>query len=243
MLTQVGYAPLFLFIAITLTTVFLFLRTIKYPNFKIPRKTAKTVMIILFIWIALQGWLGFRGGYRDYVFTPPKIFILGVAPAFLFILCLLLVSKGRTFLKQLDLKALTVLHLIRIPVELGLFFLCAHKVLPTEMTFTGQNFDILSGLTAPLIVWLVFVKKRKNAKAVLIIWNFICLALLANIVYTAIFSTPYPFQKFGMEQPNIAVFYFPYVWLPTVIVPLVVLAHISTFLKLFSKNNEFSKAE
>jgi hypothetical protein len=58
-------------------------------------------------------------------------------------------------------------------------------------------------------------------------WNLICLALLANIVIRAVLSLPTDFQQFGFEQPNVAVLQFPYVWLPGLIVPLVLLAHLA----------------
>lgn len=94
------------------------------------------------------------------------------------------------------------------------------------MTFEGRNFDILSGLTAPIIFYFGFVTKQLDRKVILI-WNFICLALLINIVVVAILSAPFPFQQFAFDQPNIAVLYFPFNWLPSCVVPLVLLSHLS----------------
>ena len=98
----------------------------------------------------------------------------------------------------------------------------------------GRNFDIISGITAPLIYYYGFVKKRLN-KNILIAWNLLCLALLLNIVINAVLSAPFPFQQFAFNQPNIAVFYFPYVWLPGCIVPLVLLSHLVAIKQLMSK--------
>ena len=61
----------------------------------------------------------------------------------------------------------------------------------------------------------------------IIAWNVICLALLFNIVFTAVFSVQSPFQQFAFDQPNIAVLYFPFIWLPCCIVPLVLLSHLA----------------
>ena len=41
-----------------------------------------------------------------------------------------------------------------------------------------------------------------------------------------------PFQKFGFEQPNKAITYFPFILLPALIVPLVIWTHLSDILKL-----------
>jgi hypothetical protein len=58
--------------------------------------------------------------------------------------------------RGLDKKILTLLHIIRIPVELGLYWLFIYKAIPQLMTFEGRNFDILVGLTVPfdLLLWL-----------------------------------------------------------------------------------------
>jgi len=58
------------------------------------------------------------------------------------------------------------------------------------------------------------------------------LILLLNIVAIAILSAPSIFQQFGMEQPNLAIFQFPFVWLPSVVVPLVMFAHLVTIRRL-----------
>jgi hypothetical protein len=240
MIKSIGYLPVFTGIIITLITVFLFLRSIAKSEIENPAHTGKRVMIFLFCWLALQAAWGFSGFYAIFTELPPRLFLYGVFPALLFIFAILIFSPWRKGMLKLDLESLTWIHVIRIPVELGLFLLYNLKTVPEEMTFGGRNFDILSGLSAPLMIWLVF-KKKSAGKNMLIAWNLICLALLINIVLTAVFSMPYPsFQKFGTAQPNIAVFYFPFVWLPTVIVPLVLFSHIAALFKLLSKNHSLN---
>jgi hypothetical protein len=69
-------------------------------------------------------------------------------------------------------------------------------------------------------------------------WNFICLGLLFNIVINAILSVPTPFQKFGFDQPNVAVLYFPFTWLPACVVPLVLLSHLASIRILLQEKNK-----
>ncbi|HVF81580.1 MAG TPA: hypothetical protein VM884_06585, partial [Flavisolibacter sp.] len=142
-----------------------------------------------------------------------------------------LTKPGRAFLNSLDAKWLTLLHVVRVPVEMVLLWLALQKYLPLLMTFEGRNFDILSGLTAPLIFYFGYVRKKLSSRA-LLAWNFACLALLINIVVNAIFAAPFPFQQFAFDQPNIAVLYFPFVWLPAFIVPVVLLAHLANIRQL-----------
>jgi hypothetical protein len=135
------------------------------------------------------------------------------------------------------LKKLTILHTVRIPVEIVLFYLFTYKTIPELMTFEGRNLDILSGITAPFVFYFGFIRKKMHHKAILI-WNVVCLALLLNIVINAILSAPFQFQQFAFDQPNIAVLYFPFIWLPCCVVPLVVLSHLAAIRQLskFEKN-------
>jgi hypothetical protein len=107
------------------------------------------------------------------------------------------------------------------------------------MTFSGRNFDILSGLTAPFVYYFGFVRKKLST-AVILLWNFVCLLLLFNIVAHAILSAPFPFQQLAFSQPNIAVLHFPFTWLPACIVPLVLFSHLVTIRKLLMLKREKS---
>jgi hypothetical protein len=120
---------------------------------------------------------------------------------------------------------------IRIGVEIGLLSLSIHEAIPKAMSFEGRNFDILSGLTAPLVYYFGFVKHRMGRKA-LILWNVVCVLLLLNVVSSAFLSLPGRFQQFGFERPNIGVGYFPFLLLPAILVPLVLFAHAATIRQL-----------
>lgn len=191
---------------------------------------SKPVLLIILIWLAVQALIASSGFYTVTDTTPPRFLFL-VLPPLLGIAGLFLSPKGREFIDGLDLKSLTILHTIRIPVELVLFFLFTYKAVPELMTFEGRNFDILSGITAPVIFYFAFIRKQYDRK-VLLIWNVICLGLLVNIVSNAILSAPFPFQQFAFDQPNIAVLHFPFIWLPCCVVPLVLLSHLAAIRQL-----------
>ncbi|MBK7377529.1 MAG: hypothetical protein IPJ03_00720 [Ignavibacteriales bacterium] len=196
--------------------------------------SSKGTLLILLIWIAVQSVIGLSGFYTVTDTIPPR-FLLLVLPPFLFIAGLFLTAKGRQYIDGLNIRTLTLLHIIRIPVEFVLFWLYVNKVVPELMTFEGRNFDILSGLTAPFIYYFGFIKKQINNKVILM-WNFICLGLLLNIVLNAILSAPFSFQLFAFDQPNIAVLYFPFNLLPACVVPLVLLSHLAAIRQLLNQN-------
>jgi len=212
------------FILTTLLTVYLFYKATYH---------SKTALVIIIAWLILQACLAYSGFYTDTNATPPRFPIIAV-PALLLIAALFITGSGRRFLDSLNDKSLTILHVVRVPVEICLYWLFLHKTIPQLMTFEGRNFDILAGLSAPVIFYFGYVKNNLS-KSVLLTWNFICLGLLLNIVINAILSVPSSFQQFAFEQPNTAILYFPFVWLPCCVVPLVLLAHLASIRKLLLK--------
>jgi hypothetical protein len=203
------------FVLVTALTVFLFYKA---------SGNSKTVLLIITGWLAVQTIPGLAGFYLNTGLVPPR-FALLLLPPLALIAVLFFTKKGKAFIDGLDLKTLTILHIIRVSVEMVLLWLAIHKTIPYLMTFEGQNFDILSGLSAPVVYYFAFVKKSMGRTA-LLIWNFICLGLLINVVVRAILAIPSPFQQLAFDQPNIAVAYFPFVWLPACVVPIVLFSHL-----------------
>jgi hypothetical protein len=214
-----------IFVLTTILTVALFYKA---------AHRSRNFLIVMLAWLIIQTLLGLRMFYIITTTIPPRIILLGLPPL-LIICCLFLTTRGKYFLDGLDIKWLTMLHVVRMPVELVLLWLSINKVIPQLMTFEGRNFDILSGITAPLIYYFIFVRNNFSKK-ILLAWNFICLALLLNIVVNAVLSVPTAFQQFAFDQPNIAILYFPFNLLPAVVVPLVLLSHLAAIRKLLCQD-------
>lgn len=221
---QVPYSIDILFILGTLFAVFLFYRA---------GVRQKGILAILLAWVLIQMGIGLSGFYTDTQSLPPR-FLLLILPPFLAIIGLFTNRKGRDFIESMDGKVLTWLHVVRIPVEIALFVLFLHNQVPELMTFGGKNFDIAAGISAPFVAWLGYHRKQLD-RSILLGWNFLCLALLCNIVINAILSAPVPFQQQAFDMPNVAVMYFPYVWLPSVVVPLVLFSHLACIWQLYRR--------
>jgi hypothetical protein len=95
------------------------------------------------------------------------------------------------------------------------------------MTFEGRNWDLLTGLTALPMAWLV--ARKKAPKWLIYVWNSMGLALLLNVMVIAALSMPTPLRHFHNEPANTFVTYFPYVWLPTYLVQVAWLSHLLIF--------------
>jgi len=219
-------------------TMLIFVQAIQQASSESTRNKATPIFLGCTFWLTLQAVLSYKNIYhQDSNTFPPKIMLLGILPAMLVIILLFVTSRGKLFIDSLPLKNLTYLNVVRIPVEIVLYWLFLNKAIPELMTFEGRNFDILAGITAPMVAYFGW-SKQKISRLFILWWNIICLGLLINIVLNALLSTPSPIQQFAFEQPNIAILYFPFSWLPTFIVPIVLFGHLTSirqFIKLAKK--------
>jgi len=225
MLSTVPFYVSVIFMLTTLTTLLLIYFAVKRVS-----PEANVILILLCVWIFITGMLALQGFFSNTNVLPPRL-MFAVILTLLVIIILFKNQSSREFLDRLPLSNITYLNIVRVPVEFVLFWLFTYKAVPELMTFEGRNFDILAGFTAPIMGYLFFTKKILSRKA-LLIWNFICLGLLLNIVVNAILSAPFPFQKFAFDQPNVGVLYFPFIWLPVFIVPVILLGHLVSIRQL-----------
>lgn len=182
-------------------------------------------------------FLSMSGFLLDFESRPPRLFMI-LGPTMVFIVLLLTLKKTRAVLMKIPISTLTYLHIIRIPVEVVLWWLFLSGKVPEAMTFEGMNFDILSGITAPFAA-IFLVGHRVNNRIGAIIWNFAALILLFNIVIRAVMASPYFYNPELFETPNIGVFYFPFILLPAFVVPVVLFCHLVSLIQLFSKKEDY----
>lgn len=214
------YIPI-VFIATALATLLFLVYAIRNSKYS---KYTPGIASGLAIWLLFQLVISLKGFYYTDTKSIPPRFGLLIGPPLLLIIFLFAARGGRRFIDSLPLVPLTALSIVRIPVEITLYWLYMHKYVPELMTYTGRNFDLISGNAAPFVAYAIY--NNLISKKVILLWNIIGLGLLLNIVINAVLSAPLAFQQFGFEQPNVALFYFPFVWLPSFIVPVVLFTHL-----------------
>lgn len=207
-----------LFIGITCCLLYLFYRVLPQPQ---------GVNSIVITWVAMIGLIAACGFFQmKFGKLPALIFLFPCILAFV----VFLIAKVDT--RNTTLYNLLWFHVLRIPVEIGLFLLFKKKMLPIEMTFLDRNWDIVVGLSALLMLFWHKQTGMTISKKIMIGWNIMGILFLMHIVTVAILSTPTPIQQFGFTQPNVAVLQFPYIFLPAIIVPFVFSAHVWSLKKL-----------
>ncbi len=232
MIDHVPVSISLLFGLTALLTFFLFIRVLRSAKDQNLRGSAGWITLVLLIWLTIQAVITLSGKYiQDPRSFPPAIMLMGVLPAVLVIIILFLTPRGRRFIDALPLYALTWIHVVRIPVELVLYGLYVYKCVPELMTFVGRNFDILAGISAPLMAYYLQRNQGRGWRW-LLAWNVVSLILLMNIVISAVLAAPSPLQRLAFDQPNIAILYFPFSWLPVLIVPVVLFCHLAAIRQL-----------
>jgi hypothetical protein len=225
-------APIYVTVLFIATT-FLALGLLYRAFAKISTPVAQTILWVSLAWLGLQGSIMATGFYLKTDTLPPR-FALAIVPTLIAITYFLTNKASASLTNQLSLKDLTLIHICRIPVEIGLLWLYQSHQIPKEMTFEGYNFDVFSGLSALPMALFAF-QNNETKRTLLLFWNIVCLALVCNIVAIAILSISTPIQMFGFDQPNVGVLKFPFGWLPAFIVPVVLFSHLVAIKRLLKQ--------
>lgn len=182
-------------------------------------------------WLALSAGLGVSGFLADFESRPPHLLALFLPALGLTVLFGL--SRVGTALLRLPLPLLIGFQAFRLPLELVMHRAANEGTMPVQMTYTGHNFDVVTGGTA-LVVALLAARGRAP-RWLLLAWNALGTALLVVILVIAVASLP-TFGLYGRapHQLNTWVAYFPYVWLPAGLVSAAVLGHVLMWRRLLT---------
>jgi len=180
------------------------------------------------LWASLTLLLAQSGLLTRFEARPPPLLLL-LAFSLLVAVALGQSRFGDRLQRGLPLWVLVGFQAFRLPLEFVLHRAASDGTMPVEMSFSGYNFDILSGASALLLgAGLGF--RRFGPRAALV-WNIGALLLLCNIVGIAVAATPI-FHAFGAEHVNVWITHAPYVLLPTILVTAALFGHVLVFRKL-----------
>jgi hypothetical protein len=187
---------------------------------RIFRKT----FLALALWIVLLGVLSLNGFFADFLKLPPRIGLAVMLPLPL-VVWIARSKKGLTLLKLLPPQWPIYLQSFRIVVEIALWLAVRDGALPVQLSVEGRNFDIITGLCALPVGYYCYVKKSAPSWVALA-YNILGLLLLTNVVVIAVLSMPTPLRVFHNEPANTLLAYFPFIYLPGVLVPLAYTLHV-----------------
>jgi hypothetical protein len=191
---------------------------------------ARRIAVLITV-VAALAWMGStwvmaaQGTFRRWEWRPPAIFFL-VVGVVLLAAAIASGSYGRRLAAGLPLWVLVGIQGFRLPLELAMHEMYERGVMPPQMSYSGRNFDIVTGATALAVAALLSTGRAGRRTA--LVWNVAGLALLLNVVIVAILSTP-PIAFFDERPLNVWITYPPFVWLPAVMVLAALAGHLLIF--------------
>ena len=187
------------------------------------RRASAGTLAAAVAWLMATWLVAASGILRQWERNPPPFGLL-VAAIIALALAVSFSAVGTRIAMTIPLWALVLVQAFRLPLELAMHGMYARGIMPVQMTYTGLNFDIITGAAAIPVAILA----ARGGRGIVAAWNILGLALLTNVVTVAILATP-RFRYFGDDHLNVWVTYPPFVWLPAVMVLAVLAGHLLIF--------------
>ena len=188
--------------------------------------TGRRFWLLLFgiIWLSISAKLAMLDFFMVADTVPPRLAFL-ILPMLILGLLIGFLPWFQRFRAAVSLENLHYLHAVRVIVELVfLHGLYETGFVARALTYEGYNFDIIPGILLPVVGYLAYSRKAIGRRWV-VAANVFGIVVLAWTVVVAVLSAPTSYQQFGIGAPTTAIFYFPYVWLPALVAPLMFWSH------------------
>lgn len=182
------------------------------------RSDAARLAILFLAALGVTAALALAGITQRFDAVPPPA--LPVAGGLLLGTVALGLSRLGHRLSLLPLGLLVGFQAFRIGVELLIHQAVVEGIAPPQLSWSGRNLDIITGILAIPVGLLA----TRLPRAALWLFDLIGLGLLINVLAVAILSMPTPFQQFTPD--NTWVGFFPFIWLPAGLVTFALLGHV-----------------
>ena len=116
------------------------------------RRRTMRVGVAVFAWLLATAIVAASGALRRFDATPPPFALLALAVGVIGI-AVPCSSLGTLLVRGLPLWALVGFQVFRFPLELVMHRAYVEGLMPVQMSYSGQNYDIVSGITAGLLAW------------------------------------------------------------------------------------------
>ncbi|SIS96933.1 hypothetical protein SAMN05421759_10830 [Roseivivax lentus] len=197
--------------------------------------------LVMVTWLALTGalpflfvWLdlGPAGQFPSFALTLVLVVLLG------------LTKPGHRVVAANGLAWLAAIHVFRLPLEYVLIQWNGAGFMPEQMTWRGDNLDVITGLLA--IPAAVVIARDIRPRLIAFAFNALGLAMLVNIIAIVALSSPTPLRALlgGYQtKPDVLVgLYFPTVWIASVAVAGAVFLHVSSLSYLIRQSRHRTSA-
>jgi hypothetical protein len=219
-----GPASLAAFVAILVSVIGALLWAV-HRAYRTP-KSVGIAAIVIAVWLGAQAALVASGRMTSLPLNGLPLFF---APIILIGLGAGLSPVGGKIATGVPLAALVGFQAFRLPLELVLHTWAAQGTIPSTMTWTGLNWDIVSG-TVALIAAPLAGRHPQAARVA----NVVGFALLLNVMRVALLSSPLPFG-WGQQPPLLLALHLPYAFIGPVCVGGALFGHVVLTRAVFAR--------
>lgn len=201
-----------------------------------PKKDKTLLILGLLLWQVFIFSVASTGALKSYEF-PPLFAIAFIIPSFIFTGFFLYRNRNHNWIKSIPQQWIIYFQSFRILVETLFVFSLAQGIFNYQVTIEGYNFDMIFALTAPIVAFLFYSKKVLSRK-IMLIWNYLGLAVLASVIVLFLTSVYNP-QIYGSEVPILPLesMTYPYVLIAGFLMPVAVFLHVLSIIQLKRSSN------
>lgn len=181
-------------------------------------------------WLLYLSILSLTGILKD-LNLPPKFPLLIFLPLLIGFVVFYRRSKNSRVIKAIPKVWPVYFQSFRIVVELMLLYTFYAGIIPQSATFEGLNFDVLMGVSAPLVAY--FLVGQSKSKKLQVVWNVLGI-LMVMFVGFIIATSMYKPDVWGSEVPlmSMAFIEMPYLLLAGFLAPLAIFMHLVSLIHL-----------
>jgi hypothetical protein len=176
-------------------------------------------------WGAAVFVLAHEGAFATTSDTKVPVIVFGIAVPVVAGIALLRVAAVRRAIERIPLHWLVGVQFYRV---LGGLFLIgyAQDELPAEFALPAGIGDVFVGITAVAVAWLAATHGVERMRTTVLGWCVLGIGDLVVAVGTGFLSAPSILQQLALDDPNSAISRYPFVLIPTFLVPISIVLHV-----------------
>jgi hypothetical protein len=192
--------------------------------------TLRTATVVLSLWFVVALALSSAEVFRGVVNRAPTIEFGIFVPLAIGLVWL---WRSETAMHLIDAIPQSWLVGIQFYRVLGFIFLLlnAQGSLPSLFAMPAGSGDVAVGLLAPVVA-VIYARGVAGRELLVRGWNILGLLDLAVAITTGFLTSPSPLQMYSFDVPNELITAYPLVLVPVFGVPLAVLLHVASLIKL-----------
>jgi hypothetical protein len=183
------------------------------------------------LWLGVFAWIA-ESGFLEVESVPPRVMLV-FALTNIAVVGLSFSRVGGAWAREVPMWVLVGAQGFRLPLELILHQWYQEGSLPVQMTFRGDNFDIVTGILGVAVLGWKFWRGEVPRWALWCV-SVVGVGLLARVAFIAVSSVPAPWRSYTEGPPLLLAYSAPHIWIVSVCVGGALFLHVVALRGLWS---------